>query len=130
MRALVSEWLNSREEQLSVFEGEDEIILKRHAETLLLSAQLTSTATDNAALYSWMRLGAASLHHFPGALAQKPETGALWLIQNLRGAWDEADVCGSLQTLLNQRDTWRASAARLARPALNLKPTSLRSQPY
>lgn len=130
MQALVRDWLNSREEQLSVFEGDDEIILKRQAKTLLLGAQLTSAVADSAALYSWMRLGAASLNHFQGALAQKPDTGALWLIQNLRGAGDEADLCGSLQALLNQRDTWRATAARLVRPALNLKPTSLRSRPY
>lgn len=130
MQALVRDWLNSREEQLSVFEGDDEIILKRQAKTLLLGAQLTSAVADSAALYSWMRLGAASLNHFQGALAQKPDTGALWLIQNLRGAGDEADLCDSLQALLNQRDTWRATAARLVRPALNLKPTSLRSRPY
>ena len=130
MRALVSDWLNSREEQLSVFEGDDEIILKRQAETLLLGVQLTSTVADNAALYSWMRLGAASLNHFQGALAQKPDTGALWLIQTLRGAWDEAGLFGCLQNLLNQRDTWRSTAARLVRPALNLKPIPLRSQPY
>ena len=130
MEALVRDWLNSREEQLSVFEGDDEIILKRQAKTLFLGAQLTSAVADNAALYSWMRLGAASLNHFQGALAQKPDTGALWLIQNLRGAGDEAGLCASLQALLNQRDTWRATAARLVRPALNLQPTSLRSRPY
>lgn len=130
MKTLVSDWLDSREEQLTLFEGDDEIILKRQAGTLLLGAQLTSTVTDNAALYSWMRLGAASLNHFQGALAQKPDTGALWLIQNLQGAWDEAGLCGCLQTLLNQRDTWRSTAARLVRPALDRKPIPLRSQPY
>lgn len=130
MRVLVSDWLNSREEQLSVFEDDDEIILKRQAETLLLGAQLTSTVADNAALHSWMRLGAASLNHFQGALAQKPGTGALWLVHTLRGAYDVDGLCGGLQTLLNQRDTWRATVARHVRPALNFKPTSLRSQPY
>lgn len=130
MRALVSDWLNSREEQLNVFEGDDEIILKRQAEMLLLGVQLTSTASDNAALYSWMRLGAASLNHFQGALAQKPDTGALWLIHSLRGAYDVAGLCSCLQTLLNQRDTWRSIAARLVRPTQNLKPSALRSQPF
>ncbi len=130
MRALVSDWLNSRKEHLSVFEGDDEIILQHQAETLLLGVQLTSTVADNAALYRWMRLGAASLNHFQGALAQKPDTGALWLIQSLRGAYDVAGLCACLQALLNQRDTWRSTAARLVRPALNLKPTPLRSQPY
>ena len=130
MRALVSEWLSSRKEQLSVFEGDDEIILRRQAGALLLGAQLTSTLSDNATLYRWMRLGGASLNHFQGALAQKPDTGALWLIQSLRAACDEVTLLGCLQTLLNQRDTWRSTAARLVRPALNLKPTSLRSQSY
>lgn len=130
MRALVNDWLNSREEQLILLEDDDEIMLKRQAQTLLLGVQLTPTLSDNAALYGWMRLGAASLNHFQGALAQKPDTGALWLVQSLQGAYDAAGLLGCLQALLNQRDTWRSTAARLVRPALPPKPASLRSQFY
>lgn len=127
MKNLIHDWLDSRKEQISVFEGDDEITLKRQGDTILLQAQLTSSSLDHTALHTWMRLGGASLNHFHGALARKPETGALWLTQSLRGAQGEADVLKGLETLLNQRDTWRAIAARFARTGQNLKPTSLRS---
>ncbi|WP_411390315.1 type III secretion protein [Pseudomonas sp. MPB23] len=130
MRGVINDWLNSRQAQLSVFEGNDEILLKHQGDTLLLGAQLTSTRSDNPALQRWMRLGAASLNHFHGALAQKADSGALWLIQNVRGGQGEAYVLGCLETLLNQRDTWRATFARLAPQTEHLKPTSLRSLSY
>jgi hypothetical protein len=77
-----------------------------------------------------MRLGAASLNHFQGALAQKADTGALWLVQSLRGGQGETRVLKCLEQLLNQRDTWRAAIKRLVRPSQNFKPTSLRSLPF
>ncbi len=130
MRKVISDWLNSRQAHLSVFEGDDEIIFRHQGDTLLLGAQLTSTRSDNPALQRWMRLGGASLSHFHGALAQKADSGALWLIQTLRAGQGETDVLGCLEALLNQRDTWRATFARLAPLTEHLKPTSLRSLSY
>ena len=130
MRDLISEWLTSRKEQIILFEDEDEIILKHQGNTLLLGAQLTSIQPDRAVLQNWMRLGAASLSHFQGALALKSESGALWLVQNVQGVQSEGGVLSCLEALLNQRDTWRATLARLARPHQNIKPTSLRSLSY
>lgn len=130
MHELINEWLNSHNEQISLFEGDDEIILKRQGEVLLLGAQLTSVRPDNAILQNWMRLGAASLNHFHGALALKTESGALWLVQSLRSGQEKRAVLGCLEALLNQRDTWRSTVTRLAQPARNLRPTSLRSLSY
>ncbi|CRL98195.1 type III secretion protein [Pseudomonas marginalis] len=130
MQALVRDWLISGKEQLRLFEGDDEIMLNRQGDALVLSVQLTLTRPDTATLQRWMRLGAASLNHFHGALAQKADSGELWLIQKLPGGQGEAYVLGYLEALLNQRDTWRATVARLARHPQNLKPTSLRSLSY
>ncbi|MCS3511787.1 type III secretion protein [Pseudomonas grimontii] len=127
MKDLVGEWLSGAKEQITLIEGDDEITLTRQGDTVLLGAQLTCARSDNTALQNWLRLGAASLNHFQGTLAQKADSGALWLIQTLHAADAEAHVHGCLENLLNQRDTWRAIAARLARPARNIKPTSLRS---
>ena len=130
MQSLVRDWLSGCKEQLSLFEGDDQIMLKRQGDALLLSAQLTSIRADTTTWQHWMRLGAASLNHFHGALAQKADSGALWLIQKLPVGQGEAYVLGCLEALLNQRDTWRATVARFARPTQNLKPTSLRSLSY
>ena len=130
MKDLVGEWLSSTTKQITLVEGDDEITLTRQGDTVLLGAQLTSARSDNTTLQRWLRLGAASLNHFQGALAQQTDSGALWLIQVLRAGDEEAHVFGCLEALLNQRDTWRAIVARLARPARNLKPTSLRSLSY
>lgn len=130
MRALVSDWLNSPKEQITLFEGDDEILLKRQARGVLVAAQLTSAHSDTATLQRWMRLGAASLGHFQGALAQKPESGALWLIHSLRDVNTPLQLLGCLETLLNQRDTWRGVFARQAATTPLLKPTSLRSLSY
>lgn len=130
MQTLVSDWLNSREEQATLYEGDDQIVLKRQGASLLLSAQLTSTSSDNTALQRWLRLGAVSLNHFQGALAQKADNGGLWLIQSLRSGQGEAHVTACLEALLNQRDTWRAAFARFAHPPQILRPTSLRSLSY
>lgn len=130
MRGLVSDWLTSRKEQIILFEEDDEIVLKHAGGRLLMGAQLTSTRPDDTTLQNWMRLGAVSLNHFQGVLSQKADSGALWLIQSLRGGQGEACVFACLEALLNQRDTWRATLARVARPGQYLKPTSLRSLSY
>ncbi len=130
MKELVSHWWKNRQEPLSLFEGDDEITLRSQGDTVLLAAHLSSTTSENAGLEHWMRLGAASLNHFQGALAQHGDTGALWLLQSSRTDRAEAHVFECLEALLNQRDTWRAVIARLARPAQNLKPTALRSRSY
>ncbi|BDB17532.1 hypothetical protein cym2001_08970 [Pseudomonas sp. CYM-20-01] len=130
MQAIVSDWLNSRDEQTTFYEGDDPIVLKRQSGSLLLAAQLTSTCSDNTALQRWMRLGFVSLNHFQGALARKADNGALWLIQSLQGEQREACVLVCLEALLNQRDTWRAACARFAHQPRNLRPTSLRSLSY
>lgn len=124
------DWLGSHAEQLHVFEDNDEIILKRLGDGVLLSVQLTSLRPDQTLMPLWMRLGAASLDHFQGALAQAPDSGALWLVQCLRNGSHKTHLVSCLESLLNQRDTWRATFTRLARPAQNLKPTSLRSLSY
>ncbi|MBD8194198.1 type III secretion protein [Pseudomonas fluorescens] len=130
MKDSIRDWLSGHNEHISFYEGLDNITLKRQGQALLLGAQLTSTHSDNATHLLWLRLGAASVNHFQGALAQKADTGALWLVQSLRGGQGEAYVLNCLETLLNQRDTWRAVIKRLARPSRNFKPTSLRSLPF
>ncbi|AZE82136.1 type III secretion protein HrpG [Pseudomonas orientalis] len=130
MKDLICDWLDSRKEQMTLCEEYDEITLAYQKDVLLLAAQLTSTPTDGAALQQWARLGAASLAHFKGALAQKPATGELWLIQGLKGELDKSNVLDCLAALLNQRDAWRATFARTWRPALSFKPSPLRSQLY
>ena len=126
----MSDWLSSGKEKIALFEGDDEVTLQRQGDTVLLGAQLTSSLPDNSALQGWLRLGAASLNHFQGALAQKADTGTLWVINSLRADRGEAGLLGCLEALLNQRDTWRSTVARLALPAHQSKPTSLRSLSY
>ncbi len=130
LHGLITGWLNGNEEQLTLFENDDAIILRRVSSTLLVNAQLTQTLPDKATLHTWMRLGGASLNYFSGAVALAPATGALWLIQCVGEGHGEHPVLKCLESLLNQRDTWRAIVARQARPALPFKPTSLRSIPY
>lgn len=130
MKALLSNWLNNRTEELTLIENNDEIILRHCSNTLLLQVQLTPDRPDKSHLRTWMRLGNASLSHFQGALAQAPATGALWLTQCLQENTGEKHLLDSLEALLNQRDTWRAMITRLAKPAQRFQPTSLRSLPH
>ncbi|WP_426216516.1 type III secretion protein [Pseudomonas sp. DWRC2-2] len=130
MNALIRSWLNSHEEQLTLFEDNDVVSLKRQETFILFGAQLTSTASDTTTLQRWLRLGAASLNFFQGTLVRNTESGELWLMQTLRDRPSEAEVVACLETLLNQRDTWRATFTRLARTPQHLKPTSLRSLSY
>lgn len=130
MKDLIYDWLRSKNGQLTLFEKDSEATFIYQGDVLLLAIQLTSTRTDSAALQYWARLGAASLAHFQGALAQKPDTGALWLTQGLKGELDEAYVLDCLAALLNQRDVWRATYARRWRASLSFKPCPLRSLSY
>ncbi|AZE52902.1 type III secretion protein HrpG [Pseudomonas synxantha] len=129
MHALIGGWLNSHEEQLKLFENDDEINLLRVSNKLLIEVQLTRTGADSASLRTWMRLGGPSLSYFQGALAQSPATGTLWLVQCVEMQHGEQPA-KCLEFLLNQRDTWRAIVARQARPARAFVPTSLRSIPH
>ncbi|WP_124399270.1 type III secretion system chaperone [Pseudomonas synxantha] len=129
MHALIGGWLNGQEEQLTLFENDDEINFRRVSNKLLIEVQLTKAGADNVSLRTWMRLGGPSLSYFHGALAQSPFTGALWLVQCVEMGHGEQPV-KCLESLLNQRDTWRAIVARQARPARAFVPTSLRSIPH
>lgn len=119
--------MNGHEDPLTLFEDNHAITLQRESGTLCLSVQLTLLRPGNAQLETWMRPGEHSLSHFQGALAQAPETGALWLIQCLRDEQDEQHVLDCLESLLNQRDAWRATVNRQARTALPTPSSSLRS---
>lgn len=130
MKALITNWLNSRAEELRLIEDHDEILLRQGSNTLLLQVQLTRDRPDKSHLNTWMHLGNASLSHFQGALAQAPATGALWLTQCLQESTSEKPLLDSLEALLNQRDTWRAMIARLAKQGPRFQPTSLRSLPH
>jgi len=123
----LAEYLKSGSGELSLFESDDEIILRHCSDAILLSAQLTHQAPNKSTLATWMRQGAISLAHYQGALAQCPASGELWLIHCLYKPCDEQDLQRSIKSLLNQRDTWRATFARLNKPAQPLRPTSLRS---
>ncbi|MGL5997346.1 MAG: type III secretion protein [Pseudomonas proteolytica] len=130
MKALITNWLNSRDEELRLTEEHDEILLHRGSDTLLLQVQLTRDRPDKSHLNTWIHLGHASLSHFQGALAQAPATGTLWLTQCLQKSAGEKPLLDSLEALLNQRDTWRAMIARLAKHSPRFQPTSLRSLPH
>lgn len=130
MNALLAECLKRGSGELRLFENNDEIILRHCSNSLLLSVQLTPLRPDKSLLLSWLRLGEVSLEHFPGALAQAPASGALWLRHCLHDKHDEQQLQLCLESLLNQRDTWRATVARLHRPAPRRNPTSLRSLLY
>nr|WP_315413479.1 type III secretion protein [uncultured Pseudomonas sp.] len=127
MKDLITHWLKSGEEQITLFEGDDEIVVSLQGIGVLVCVRLTSTPPNSTELQSWVRLGAASLIHFQGALARAPDSGALWIIQRLQCAPEERRVFSCVESLLNQRDTWRAIYARLNKPAHQLKPTSLRA---
>jgi hypothetical protein len=130
LKEVLIHWLSSHKEQIYLFEDDDEIILRRQAGAMLLSVQLTRHRPDNSLLGNWLRPGLASLNHFQGALAQAPASGALWLLQRVPGNHCSERLLADLESLLNQRDTWRAIVARLAAPTRKPVPTSLRSLPY
>ncbi|AZF40875.1 type III secretion protein [Pseudomonas sp. R11-23-07] len=127
MKELLAECLRSGGAELRLFENDDEIVLRHCPDTLLLSVQLTQQLPNKSVLMTWMRLGAISLHHFQGALAQHPTSGELWLVHCLHKPYGEQPLQRCIESLLNQRDTWRATFARLNKPTHPLSPTSLRS---
>lgn len=127
MKELLCEYLRNGTGELRLFENDDEVVLRHCSETLLLSVQLAGYSRHQSLLMNWMRLGAVSLAHFQGALAQSPSSGDLWLIHCVHNPHDEQHLLRCIEYLLNQRDTWRAIVARLNKPAPSLKPTSLRS---
>ncbi|WP_348748624.1 type III secretion protein [Pseudomonas rhodesiae] len=130
MKTLIREYLKNKSGEFSYFENDDEIILRYCSSRLLISVQLSLRAPDKTQLMRWMRLGEPSLNHFPGALAQAPNSGALWLIHCLPERTDEQHLYNGIEALLNQRDTWRATAARMNERPLEPLPTSLRSLLY
>ncbi|MDY7530919.1 type III secretion protein [Pseudomonas sp. Bout1] len=125
----MTRWLSSHKEQLNLFEDDDEIVLRRQAGVMLLSVQLTGHRPDNTRLGNWTRPGRASLSHFKGALAQAPANGALWLLQRVPANHGLEPLLADLESLLNQRDTWRAIVARVTTPIRSPLPTSLRVLP-
>ncbi|MDQ0738436.1 type III secretion protein [Pseudomonas sp. W4I3] len=127
MKELIIHWLKSGDEHLILLEDQDEIVFRLQGNKVLMCATLTSTSPSNTELQSWVRLGAASLTHFQGALARAPSSGALWIIQRPQDATEAPRVLGSIESLLHQRDTWRAVYARLKKPVRQLQPTLLRS---
>lgn len=129
LHALIAGWLNGHEDQLILFENDDEIIFQRVSNKLLVKVQLTKAGEDKTLLRTWMRLGGPSLSYFHGAVALAPTTGALWLVQCVeQHPGEQPAKC--LESLLNQRDTWRAIVARQDRPARAFIPTSLRLIPH
>ncbi len=127
MKELLIECVRTGSGEFRLFENDDEIVLRHCSNALLLSVQLTHHAPNKSMLATWMRLGAISLAHFQSALAQCPASGTLWLIHCLHKPCDEQHLRCHIEALLNQRDTWRATFARLNKPAHPLRPTSLRS---
>ncbi|MBD8272428.1 MULTISPECIES: type III secretion protein [Pseudomonas fluorescens group] len=108
-------WFSGTEPEINLVEAESIIVLRRDSSMYVLSVQLTRHAPLNIELETWMRLGAASLNHFAGALAQAPADGTLWLIHCLEQGQDQKKLLQCLEALLNQRDTWLAVIPRLSR---------------
>lgn len=127
MNPLIAHWLGGHEAALTLFEDNHAITLQREAGAVTVSVQLTLMRPGNAQLETWMRPAELSLGHFHGALAQAPESGALWLVQCLADEQDKQGVLGSLESLLNQRDAWRAMVTRQARTTRPTPSSSLRS---
>jgi len=130
LKTLIREYLRNKSGEFRYFENDDEIIFRYCSSRLLISVQLYTRAPDKAQLMTWMRLGEPSLNHFQGALAQAPTSGALWLIHCLPERTDEQHLNSGIEALLNQRDTWRATAARMNERPPEPPLTSLRSLLY
>lgn len=122
--------MNRREQQVQLFEQDDEISLHCHEHQVLLRVQLTHPGLETYPLQAWQRLGQASLAHFTGALALSPVTGHLWLVQSLARDISQEHLLSALEALLNQRDTWRRVVARLARPGRKFQAIPLRKPLY
>lgn len=72
MKALITNWLNSRAEELRLIEDHDEILLRHGPDTLLLQVQLTQGRPDKSQLNTWMLLGIRpqALHRTDQAIQQ------------------------------------------------------------
>lgn len=108
--ALLEHWLASDEQTLALYEGDDAITLKRTAQGILFSVQLSPDKPDGPRLHKYLRQGQSSLVHFQGAVSQAPDTGVLWLLQRLDKNPAMHTLLACLTDLLNLRDTWRAVA--------------------
>ena len=129
--ARLTQWLAGAEQEITLLEGDDAITLRRYPQCFLLSAQLThQPPPTQTVMETWLRLGGASLAHFQGALSVEPSTGQLWLLQCVWQEANQAAFFNQLESLLNQRDTWRSTAKRLARAPQQFGPTPLRAQFY
>lgn len=129
--AELTQWLVGTEQDITLLEGDDAITLRRYPQCFLLCAQLThQPPPTQTVMETWLRLGGASLAHFQGALSIEPSTGQLWLLQCVGHEANQAAFFNQLESLLNQRDTWRSTAKRLARTPEKLGPTPLRAQFY
>lgn len=129
--ARLTQWLVGTEQEITLYEGDDAINLRRYPQCFLLSAQLThQPPPTQTAMETWLRMGGASLAYFQGALSVEPSTGQLWLLQCVTLEDHQAALFNQLESLLNQRDTWRSTAKRLARAPQQLGPTPLRAQFY
>lgn len=129
-RQLLTDCLKRSQQQVQLFEKDDEVGLYCHEHHAVLRVQLTRPGLDTFPLQAWQRLGHASLVHFKGALARSPVTGHLWLVQGLPRDSSEEHLLNTLEALLNQRDTWRGVVARLARPGRKLQAIPLRKPLY
>ncbi len=127
----LTQWRMGTEQEITLYEGGDAINLRRYPQCFLLSAQLTHQPTPTqTAMETWLRMGGASLAYFQGALSVEPSTGQLWLLQCVSQEANPAVLFNQLESLLNQRDTWRSTVKRLARTPQNLGPTPLRARFY
>lgn len=129
--ARLTQWLAGAEQEITLLEGDDAITLRRYPQCFLLSAQLTHQPKHaQTTMETWLQLGGASLAYFQGALSVEPSTGQLWLLQCVTQEDHQAILFNQLESLLNQRDTWRSTAKRLARTPKKCGPTPLRAQFY
>lgn len=127
---LLRGWHAGSEPYLVLQEVEDEVQLRRQHGKIVLTAHLTSDQSYSTTLQSWLRLGHAGFGHFQGALAQSPASGALLLLACLPDDCSHRQLLDALQALLNQRDVWRATLARISKPMMNLQSTALSSRLY
>ncbi|WP_124421672.1 MULTISPECIES: type III secretion protein [Pseudomonas] len=127
MRQILTKWLRSGDEKVTLSENHDNIVLQRHNHCLLVKVQLHPSPSSSQ-LQMWMRLGGSSLTYFEGTLSMDTH-GTLWLIQCLHKKLEQVPLEHCLEALLNQRDTWRAVISRLS-ASKNFTPTSLRTIPY
>lgn len=103
---------------------------------ILTGARLMIPVLGESLLQEALSLGLPSLGRFPGALAREPVEGQLWLLHRLDDGCTCDDLLASLETLLNQRDTWQsilageASSSSVKSRPLSLLPSSIGGTHY